>query len=130
MSDDPWSNLPRGGGDYFKFNDVGDSVAGTMTAKRAGTDFNGNPCPELDIETGDGETVTLSAAQAQLKRLLMDANPQVGDRLSIVYTHDEKTTKGSNMKCFDVAIKAGAGDGAATETVGAGAGKPSAADLL
>ena len=126
----PWDDIPRGGGAYFKFESTGDSVKGTVTRIGRGTTFAGDPCPEFDLDTGDG-IVTISAGQAQLKRLILEALPGIGDTVVIVYTHDEKTAQGGSMKCFDVAVKKGAGDGAATdEPALTPAAKPSAADLL
>lgn len=111
----PWDDIPRGGGGtYFKFESPGDSVKGTVTRIGKGTDFDDRPCPEFDLQREDGTTVTISAGQAQLKRLILDALPGVGDTVVIVYTHDERTPKGGSMKCFDVAVKAG--DGAAPDT--------------
>ena len=126
-SADPWENMSAGGGDYHKFETVGETLVGAITAKRAGTDFNGNPCPEFDMHLDDDTDVTVSAGQAMLKRLVLETNPQVGDRIAISYTHDEKTTKGSAMKCFDVAVKAG--DGTVREAAPA-APKVDAASLL
>ena len=126
----PWDDIPRGGGAYFKFESPGDSVKGTVTRIGKGTTFSGDPCPEFDLETDDG-IVTVSAGQAQLKRLILEALPSIGDTVVIVYTHNEKTAQGGEMKCFDVACKAG--DGAApASNEPALAGKPatSAADLL
>ena len=127
---DPWAGLTAsGGGDYWKWETIGQTLVGTITTKRAGTDFNGNPCPEMDIATDDGDTVTLSAEQAMLKRLVLDANPQIGDRIAISFTGEEKTAKGGTMKVFEVAVKAG--DGTAPEAPAAAkAEKPSASSLL
>lgn len=128
----PWSDIPRGGGAYFKFESPGDSVKGTVSRIGKGSDFDGNPCPEFDLDLEDGSTVTISAGQAQLKRKVMELLPGVGDTVVIVYTQDERTPKGGSMKCFDVAVKAG--DGAAPDSTPEPAltAKPatSAADLL
>lgn len=127
-TNDPWAGITAGGGgDYLKWETVGQSVIGTITAKRAGTDFNGHPCPQMDINTDDGETVTLNAGQAQLKALILDANPQVGDRIAITFSGEEKVEKGMK-KVFDVAVKAG--DGTTPAPSAPAVEKPSAAALL
>lgn len=115
MTDDIWDDIPRGGGSYFKFESPGDSVKGTLTRKGRGSDFDGNPCPEFDLELEDGSTVTISAGQAMLKRLCLEQAPGVGDTVAIVYTKDERTPKGGAMKCFELAVKPGASDGVAAD---------------
>ena len=126
----PWDEVDRGaGGQYVKWEEAGQHVKGTVTRIGKGTDLNQNIVPEVDIDTGD-ETVTISASQVDLKRKLIDALPQVGDHIVIVFTGTEKVGRG-DMKRFDVAVKAG--DGAApggTEPALSAAAKPSAADLL
>ena len=123
-----WDDLPRPASNYQKFENVGDNLVGTITRIGKGTDMNGNPVPELDVTTADGDETTVSAGQAMLKRLLLDALPKVGDRIAITFTGTEQQGRGT-MKVFEVAVKAG--DGAATdEPALASAARPSAADLL
>lgn len=130
MSTHPWDDIPNtGGGTYFKFRDKGDSIKGTVTAIRKGTDFDGNPAPEMDVQCPDGETFTVTCDKAQLKRQILDLRPNVGDTVAIVYTDDERTAQGGSMKCFDVAVKPG--DGPLADPTPAAAAKPaSAADLI
>ena len=126
----PWDEVDRGaGGQYVKWEETGQHVKGTVARIGKGTDLNNNVVPEIDIDTDDG-TVTISASQVDLKRKLIDALPNVGDHIVIVFTGSEKVGRG-DMKRFDVAVKKGAGDGAATdEPALTPAAKPSAADLL
>jgi len=85
---------------FVKFVEVGDEVYGTITAVRPGTDFNGNPCPYLDLVTEDGER-TVSCGQANLKAQIVALKPRAGDTIRITFTHEEKAEKGMR-KMFTV----------------------------
>jgi hypothetical protein len=97
-------------GSFVKFETPGDTITGDIIALRTGTDFNGNPCPELIIRTDDGEEHTLSAGQALLKSELASQAPQVGDKLFVKYTGEKKLSSGRTAKDFQVAVKTGAGN--------------------
>lgn len=135
MSTDAWDDIPNTSGPFVKWENPGDSIIGTVTGIGTGTDMNGNTVPEITLTTDDGDDAILSASQAQLKAKLFDLRPQVGDRLSVVFTSLEKRALGS-LKCFDVAVKPGNGNGGGgkTETptgLGSETGrKTSASDLL
>lgn len=105
-----WDEFKTTGG-WITFENVGDTVVGTVNAIRTGKDFNGNPCPELIIEDDDGEERTLTAGQVMLKRALAEQAPQVGDRIRIKYAGvgDAKPGK-APAKLFEVAVKTGAGN--------------------
>ncbi len=95
-------------GDYVSWNNPGDQAIGTIKEVREGTDFNGNPCPELVLEINDdGDEITLTAGQAMLKRLLAEQRPTTGDRIRVTYTGDEKTERGGTMKVFTLDVKPG-----------------------
>ena len=98
-----------GTSNYVKFENVGDQVVGTIKAEpRAGTDYLGNPCPELILEVGeDGDEVTLTVGWAMLKRLLAEHEPQMGQRIRVTYTGDERTERGGTMKVFTLDVKDG-----------------------
>jgi hypothetical protein len=96
-------------GDYATFKEVGDQVVGIIKAVREGRDFNGNPCPELILETGDdGDETTVTAGQVLLKAALAEKAPQVGDKIRITYSGvgDAKPGK-APAKLFTVDVKAG-----------------------
>ncbi len=99
-----------GNSDYISWDQPGDQAIGTVKEIREGTDFNGNPCPELILEVNeDGDEQTLTAGQAMLKRLLAENRPQVGQKIRITYTGDERTERGGTMKVFTLETKEGAG---------------------
>lgn len=106
-TDNDWSSIPTGGGFYVKWEQIGDRVVGTLTAKGIGEDFNGNPCPKLDIETDEGP-VTVNAGQANLKAQLLDLNVNnrlpVGCQIRIEFTGKEKAEKG-DKKIFTIETK-------------------------
>lgn len=98
-----------GGGNYHSWDSPGDTVEGIirMFTIDGGSDYNGNPCPELVIATNDGNgpDVTVTAGQASLKRKCeRNANRlQPGHAVKITYTEDMDTGKGNPAKLFDVA---------------------------
>jgi len=106
MADDFWDQFKQTDG-WITFKEVGDHVVGDILAIRSGSDFNGDPCPELIIRSDDGEERTLTAGQVMLKSELAAQAPQVGDRIRIVYSGvgDAKPGK-APAKMFDVAVKA------------------------
>lgn len=96
-------------GSWVTFENVGDTVIGDILAIRTGTDFAGNPCPELVLRLDDGEEKTLTAGQVMLKSELAAQAPQVGDRIRIVYSGVGEAKPGkAPAKLFDVAVKSGA----------------------
>lgn len=94
-------------GDYVKFNEVGDQVIGVIKEVREGKDFNRQPCPELVLETDDGEK-TLTAGQVRLKAELAEKRPQVGDKIRVVYSGVGDAKPGNAPpKLFTVDVKEG-----------------------
>jgi hypothetical protein len=100
----------KSAGNYVKFDDPGDKVVGDIISIRTGTDYNGNPCPELLLRDDEGEEHTLSAGQALLKSALAEQAPQVGDKLFVQYTGEQQLTNGRTAKAFKVAVQTGAGN--------------------
>ena len=96
------------GGDFVKFENVGDQVVGVIKEVREGKDFNGSPCPELVLEVEDGEEKTVTAGQVRLKAELAEKRPQVGDKIRITYSGvgDAKPGK-APAKLFTVDVKEG-----------------------
>ena len=96
-----------GSSDYVSWNNPGDEVVGTIKEVREGSDYNGDACPELVLEIGDGGELTLTAGQAMLKTLLAEHRPQVGNKIRVIYTGDEKTDRGGTKKLFTLDVKQG-----------------------
>lgn len=97
-----------GSGDYFKFDDVGDTIVGVIKDVREGRTFNGDPCPELVLETDDGEEKTVTASQVRLKAALAEKRPQVGDKVRIAYSGVGEASPGkAPPKEFTVDVKEG-----------------------
>lgn len=95
-------------GDWVKFENVGDQAIGIIKTVRDGSDFNGNPCPELVIETDDGEEKTVTASQVLLKAALAEHAPQEGDKVRITYSGVGAAKPGkAPPKEFTVEVKKG-----------------------
>lgn len=95
--------------DRFKFENPGDSIAGTITGLRIATMPDNTRLPQLTIKRDDGTEASVLASQAQLQRKLAALDPQAGQRIAIAFTHVEQLQGGKTMKHFDVAVKAGDG---------------------
>jgi hypothetical protein len=91
--------------DYIKFENPGDTAAGTIVAIRAHKFDDGNVVPQIILNTADGEK-TVTAGQMQLKAMLADKRPNVGDHITITFTEVEKRSGGKTLKKFDVQVGA------------------------
>ena len=103
--DDPSMKV---GGDYVKFEAVGDSVSGTLLSVGAHKWEDGSVSPKLLIDTGDGEK-TVTAGQIRLKAALAEQRPEAGDKIKITLTQIEKRQGGKTLKHFDVQVQRGSG---------------------
>jgi len=97
-----WADIPRGG-QYAKWEDVGDRVVGTVTGTAVGSTMDGTACPEITVKTEDGDELTITAAQAMLKAALMDDPPEVGDVIDIKFVGVD-TRGGRTLKKFLVTV--------------------------
>lgn len=94
--------------DWMKFDEVGDEIIGIIKEVRQGTDFNGNPCPELVLELDDGSEKTVTAGQKLLKVVLAEKSPQVADKIRIIYSGVGAAQPGkAPPKEFTVDVKPG-----------------------
>jgi len=105
-------NKYRNTGDYFKFEEVGDQIVGVVKLVREGRTFNGEPCPELVLETtgedGSVDEKTVTASQVRLKAALAEKRPQEGDKVRITYSHVGEASPGkAPPKEFTVDVKPG-----------------------
>lgn len=94
------------GGDYIKFENVGDTVTGKITNIGAHRWEDGSVSPQVTLETQDGEK-TITAGQIRLKAALAEKRPNVGDVITITFTEIEKRAGGKTLKHFDVKVAAG-----------------------
>lgn len=102
-NEDPWADVPSG--DFWKADQIGAQIAGVVVRIGLGTDFNGNACPQIVLETTDGEK-TVNCGQANLKAQMMALNPRPkpGDKMRITFSSTEKATKG-DIKIFTIEHK-------------------------
>ena len=98
--DDPEMRIAS---DYVSFNEVGDSVTGTVTGVYAHRFDDGKVVPKIMLDTTDGE-VALTAGQVRLKAALSEQRPEVGDNLTVTMTEIEKRAGGKTLKHFDVTV--------------------------
>jgi hypothetical protein len=110
-----WEQFSGDGGKFpeIKWKPIaaGDQIAGEVTNVRI-ADFGAEKSPELWVRTDSGEEVSVLASQTNLKRLLAQHRPNIGDRIAIVYKGDGQSSKAgfSPPKLFDVAVKPAGGE--------------------
>lgn len=121
----------RVGGEFVKFENVGDTVSGTINAVRAHRFDDGSVAPQILLTTDDGEERTVTAGQVRLKAELATQRPEPGDHVTITHTEVEKRSGGKTLKHFSVQVTRGgkpaAAAPAAPATAPAGAVDPNAA---
>lgn len=115
----------RVGGDYIKFDEVGDTVTGTVVAVRAHRWDDGSVCPQVIINV-DGEEKTITAGQVRLKVALAEQRPEPGDLLTVTFTENEKRAGGKTLKHFDVQVQRGNGKAPSKPAAKASAPAPAA----
>lgn len=113
--DDPAAQV---GGDYATFVNVGDNAKGEVTEVRLGTDFAGNPTPELVLKDGDVEKI-VTAGQVRLKVALLEQRPAKGDHVSVTLESIENRPGGRTMKHFKVDVTKAGGAAPASPSVSA-----------
>lgn len=115
MTTSIWDNPElRVGGEFVKFDNVGDSISGTINAIRAHKFDDGSVAPQILLVTDDGEERTVTAGQIRLKTALAEQRPEAGDHITITFTQEEKRSGGKTLKHFDVTVTRGTGAPAAT----------------
>lgn len=91
------------GGDYIKFDNVGDTVTGKVIAVRKHVWDDGSVSPQILLDV-DGEEKTVTAGQVRLKAELAAKRPQPGQHVTITLTDIEKRSGGKTLKHFDVQV--------------------------
>jgi len=100
-----YDQLPQG--DYVKWEAVGDKLVGDVMATEIGQSLQGKPVPQLTIRDDEGTSTIVTCSQARLKAEIMKHKPEVGDRISIAYTGNEKREGGKTLKLFEVKVGKG-----------------------
>jgi len=90
-------------GDFIKFDQVGDTVTGTITGIRKHMFEDGKVVPQIELDTADGPK-TVTAGQVRLKAALAEKRPGVGDQLTITLSEIEKRQGGKTLKHFTVVV--------------------------
>lgn len=94
-------------GEYVKFDAVGDTAEGTITAITKKVWDDGKICPQINFTTPDGEEMILTVGQVQLKSKFVEARPAVGDTFKATLVRVEKRAGGKTLKHFDLTVAAG-----------------------
>lgn len=97
----------RTGGEFVKFEVVGDSFAGTITAIRKHRFDDGSVAPQILMTNELGEERTLTAGQVRLKAALAEQRPEAGDHLTVTLVQIEKRSGGKTLKHFEVKVRRG-----------------------
>lgn len=97
----------RVGGDYVKFNQVGDSVAGIVSAVRAHRFESGDVAPQVLLTTDAGEEKTVTGGAIRLKAALAEQRPEPGDHITITLSDEEKRAGGKTLRHWDVKVNRG-----------------------
>lgn len=90
---------PKGGGDFIKWEKVGDSFEGRYVSLQQGTYQNRITYHAIFV-TPEGKTQKVNTPSVLLGRLQEEFQP--GDQLYIVYTGDKRGRQPQPMKCFDI----------------------------
>lgn len=105
-----WDNPEiKSGGEFVKFENVGDTISGTITAIRTQRWDDGKVDPQILLVTDDGEEKTVTAGQVRLKNLLAEQRPEAGDHIRITYTSKEQRAGGKTLKHWDLVVTRGTG---------------------
>lgn len=127
MSEPIWEEIEVPRGAFISWGEqVGQHVTGRVLdyGPAAGTDFAGNPCPQLSIELTEpsasinkagqrtdfnaGELVVLNCGQVSLKRAVKAADPSAGDLVKISLANLVRTANGT-VKEMSIKIARGSG---------------------
>lgn len=95
----------QAGGDFVKFDNVGDTIAGTITAIRRQRWDDGSVAPQILLTADDGSERTLTAGQIRLRTKLAELRPEAGDHITVTLTEIEKRSGGKSLKHFDVQVR-------------------------
>jgi hypothetical protein len=113
---DFWDDPEVNGGAFAKFDHPGEKHEGVV-ALLSKQRFDNRVVSVLVIDTPAGERVRVTCGAANLKRQVIEARPQVGDYISITYTHDEAVAdRDSPLKMFDVSVRRPDASGTAAST--------------
>jgi hypothetical protein len=97
-----------GGGEFRKFNTIGDEVEGTLLGVRLSSkEFNGKRPHIADFQAKDGTRFSIDLE----KKILLDiwfnlARPQVGEYVRVAFTGTVPSKQGQPAKVFEVEIPA------------------------
>lgn len=92
----------RSGGEFVRFTEPGDTVAGTIQLIRVHRFDDGKVAPQLLLVSDSGEERTITAGQVGLKAKLAELRPEAGDWISVTMTRIEARAGGRELKHWDL----------------------------
>jgi hypothetical protein len=119
--DDNWEDIEVPQGTFIGWGEIGQTITLEVVSygDTAGTDFNGNTCPQLvgtlimdaiNYRKGErekiakGAFVTIQGSQASLRSAMRSADLRPGYLARIKFEGTYKTTKGTDGKAFKISV--------------------------
>lgn len=90
-------------GEFVSFNNIGDTVTGTIVRIRKHVWDDGSVSPQILLDC-DGTERTVTAGQVRLKAELAAKKPQPGEVITITLSDIEKRAGGKTLKHFTVVV--------------------------
>lgn len=105
-----WDDPELKSADFVKFEEIGDTVQGTITGIKKKTFDDGSVAAQVFLRKDDGAEVCMTAGQARLRAILSQERPEVGDEIWVKYSGTQKQPgKPAPLKLFEVRVKRGNG---------------------
>lgn len=104
------------GGEFYTFENIGDTASGVIKVVRTHTFDDGKKVPQILMVDDDGSERTLTAGQVRLKAELVEQRPEAGDHLKVTLVNIEKRAGGKTLKIFNVQVTRGMGGAAPQAT--------------
>lgn len=89
---------------YWDSPQVGDSLAGVLTAIEQGTTREGDEYPILVLETPEADTIRVRASRTQLRAKLREKNPKIGDTVALRFDGMKRSAKGRDFYTYSVVV--------------------------
>lgn len=100
MSEFDWSEYAPDD-DLVRWTEIGQQVGGTITAITV-EQLQGGAFPVVTLESRDGTVHRVVIGPVDLRRQIVEVNPQVGDKVAIKFVEARAIGKPQPMKLFAV----------------------------
>lgn len=109
-STDPWDDFePTSDGQFVRFDTPGQTIVGTIVRRESGTNFDGDPVPQLVLDTDDGTQIVTGSTVNLRQQMLAHRDDLIpGARIRLTYTGVGVAKPGKAApKLFTLEVKAG-----------------------